>query len=108
MALRVETEDELLAVFSTLGIPVVRQPGHVRLAGAKVFAWVHPGRLELSISDEEDIYEVTPEAVQSALAVERLIALLEDRLIDPPQDDRHCLAPKYYPELWAARACERS
>jgi hypothetical protein len=27
--------------------------------------------------------------------------------IDPPQDNRDCLALKYYPELWAARACER-
>jgi hypothetical protein len=84
--------------------PHIEQPGYVRLADVKAFAWYHPGRLKISITEEEDPYEVSARAVQSARTVESLLLPLADRLIDPPQDDRNCICPKFYPAFWAEHA----
>lgn len=84
------------------GLPL-RQPGKVRMAGASVFAWVHPGRLDLSMSDDEP-YDVTARTVREAQAVEALLRPLAAICIDPPQEGRNCLSPKAHPWLWAAAA----
>ena len=81
--------------------PEIQQPGHVRLSGVAAHAWVERDRLAISIANEADPYEVTEAAVSGAGRVELLIAQLAEAVIDPPEDTRHCICPKYYPELWA-------
>ena len=116
VAVRIESEGDLVAVLEQLGIgvqrlpesnpsgihqfPGIQQPGTVRLAGADVFCWVNPGRLELWISDADDPYNVSAAAISSARLVEPCLSPLSGRLIDPPLDDRHCLCPKFYPAIW--------
>lgn len=81
--------------------PHLGQPGQVRVGGQRAFAWVRAGRLELSLSDPDDPYEVTARTVASAIAIEALPAVAALSIIDPPLDDRHCVCPKYHPELFA-------
>ncbi|MEV6767505.1 hypothetical protein AB0N05_02625 [Nocardia sp. NPDC051030] len=135
LALRAETEHELLALFVALGItpewipddapqpvpgvaytpgeyarfpsripefPGLAQPGHLAITGEKAFAWASSGRLALSLSDPDTVYEVTERAVAAAVAIESALADLSAAIIDPPLDDPHCLCPKYYPHLWPA------
>jgi hypothetical protein len=126
VAIRIDSEQDLVAVFGRLGIPVERvpadapqrfwvavnepspitqfpniyQPKVVRLAGVSVYAWVRSDRVELDIKDEQDPYVVTAAAVQSARSVEPLLIPLADRIIDPPQDNAYCISPKFYPQYW--------
>src|SRR5215207_1177828 len=127
VAIRIESEQDLVVVFGHLGIPVERvpadaprrswgivndptpvtqfpdiyQPGAVRIAGVRVVGWVGADRLELQITDEQDPHVVTAAAVQSARSVEPLLAPLADRIIDPPQDNSYCFSPKSRPQYWA-------
>ncbi len=95
--------------------PAWRQPGHVQVAGARVFGWVGGylvkdaedrltgesiPSLKLTLADADGIWSVTAAAVAQAEAVERLLEPLAARLIDPPQDDRNCISPKRYPEMF--------
>jgi hypothetical protein len=117
VALRAESEAELLALFATLGIaaipqppddntsriphlPHLRQPGHVRVAGEPAFAWAGPGRLELQLFDPDSPWDVTARTVRSAARIEPLVAVLRESVIEPPLDDKHCVCPKYHPALW--------
>lgn len=135
VAVRIESELDLVAVFDQLGIgvqrlpednprplpgvqysaaefgkfvsriqqfPSIGQPGAVRLAGAAVWGWVHAGRLDLEIRDADNPYDVSAAAITSARLVEPLLLplSLSGKLIDPPQDDQHCICPKFYPEFW--------
>ena len=78
------------------------QIGSTPLTGYRCF-----GRLELSLADQEDSWRVTQGTVDTALSLEPLFDCLADRLIDPPQDDRHCLCPKYYPAFWGPEPPKR-
>jgi hypothetical protein len=74
--------------------PRFEQPGHVTLAGARCFAWVHPGRLEIALAGADgDPYEVTERDVENALALEPLLSPLADRIIDPPCEGDRCVLP---------------
>lgn len=81
------------------GLPV-RQPGQVRIAGVAVFAWLRAGRLELSMADADEPYDVTARTVREAQAVEAVLRPLAGLCIDPPQEGRNCLSPKACPSLW--------
>lgn len=81
--------------------PHLQQPSHVRLAGAKAHAWVHGGRLEITIADEISPYDVSAQAVESARHVEPLLAPLASQIIDPPLNSHHCICPRFYPEFWS-------
>ena len=98
LALRAETEHELGTVLAALGISGL---GHVRIADESAFASTRPGRLELRLSDPDEPYEVSAQAVASASAIEARLGPLTSSVIDPPLDDPHCVCPKYHPHLWA-------
>ena len=141
VVLRVDSEAALLSTCAALGIvlqpmpdderlaampvgerpsssrqfPGWQQPGHVVIAGARLFAWLgghlvkdDGGRLtcesiasvKLSLADPDNIWDVTEAAVVHAEAVERTLAPLASQLIEPPQDDRNCISPKRYPEMF--------
>lgn len=78
-----------------IGESVSIRIGNVLLTGYRCF-----GRLELSLADQTDPWRVAQGTVDTALSLEPLFDGLADRLIDPPQDDRHCLCPRYYPTFW--------
>jgi|GEM_PF-6455804 len=61
---------------------------------------VRAGRLDLSMSDEDEPHEVTARTVRDAQAVEALLRPLAHLCIDPPQG-RNCLSPKAHPALWS-------
>lgn len=78
-----------------IGESVSLRIGNIVLTGYRCYR-----RLELSLADPEDPWRVTQGTVEAARALEPLFDCLADRLIDPPQNDRHCLCPKYYPAFW--------
>jgi hypothetical protein len=88
------------------GSPPAAPPplGLVRIAGATVVAYWTGDTLELSLSDETQPSEVTAAAVAAAQRIEPRLEPLAGRIVDPPQDDRHCLCPKYHPDLWSPEA----
>jgi hypothetical protein len=133
VAIKVDSEPDLVEVLNRLGLPVERifpdtplldtsvgytiqeaakypvpipefpgvgQPRHVRIAGAKAFAWVAVGRLQLDVMDEEQWYRVTDASVRAAQRVEPLLAPLAHRLIQPPLNDPRCICPEFYPHYW--------
>lgn len=59
-------------------------------------------RVEISLSDPEDVFEVTAETVARARVLERWID--PELVIDPPLDRAHCVSPRYYPELFPPTA----
>ena len=81
--------------------PHLQQPSHAWLAGHRVHAWAHGGRLQITISDPATPYEVTRDMVAQARAVEPLLEIVAHKIIDPPSDSALCICPKFYPEMWA-------
>lgn len=120
VSLRVESLAALLRIMSVLDVPVKRlqqpspgafamprfpelaQPGHVRIAGHPAHVWSYAERLTISVADTDDLYSVTESAVAAAASIEVLLAPIAGLVVDPPQDDRNCVCPRYYPELWHA------
>ncbi|MDF5754730.1 hypothetical protein [Spongiactinospora sp. TRM90649] len=80
--------------------PGVAQPGHAGVAGERAHVWVVGDRLEISVSDESDPYSVTEAAVAAAKRIEVVLPPIVAQVVDPPQDDRNCVCPRYYPEVW--------
>ncbi|GAA3588544.1 hypothetical protein GCM10022419_083600 [Nonomuraea rosea] len=80
--------------------PEIGQPGHVEIAGHRAHVWSHGDRLNISLADTVDHYNVTDAAVASAKSIEALLAPIAGQVVDPPQDDRNCVCPRYYPGLW--------
>ncbi|MFI6602365.1 hypothetical protein ACIBHX_39455 [Nonomuraea sp. NPDC050536] len=80
--------------------PGIGQPGHVEIAGQRAHVWSHGDRLNISVADTVDHYSVTDAAVASARSIEALLAAVAGQVVDPPQDDRNCVCPRYYPDLW--------
>jgi hypothetical protein len=86
--------------FSIPGFPTIAQPGWTTLLRGKVYVWVGPNRLEISVTNEDSQYEVSAAAVDVASKIEELLRPLAEKLIEPPLDNRSCICPKLYPELW--------
>jgi hypothetical protein len=63
--------------------------------GLPVYTYEQNGRFLVRMSDG---YDVTESVVQAAKNVEK--ALDPRRVIDPPQNDDHCVCPHFYPEIW--------
>ncbi|KAA0022339.1 hypothetical protein [Antrihabitans cavernicola] len=85
--------------FPIQAFPQFAQPGWVRLADHNVH--VHVGHdVRISAADEDERYDVTETAVAAAQRIEGLLAPIQGRIIDPPQNDRNCICPQQYPEFW--------
>lgn len=77
------------------------QPGRKELAGVSVFLWVHAGKLRLSLSGDDDPYEVTEADVEKAKRLEVLLEPLAQAIVDPPNDSDRCFHPGRYPRFFA-------
>ncbi|HEX8693846.1 MAG TPA: hypothetical protein VF746_15600 [Longimicrobium sp.] len=76
----------------------IEQPGHCTLSGIKVFMWCGNHRITISVHSG---YDVTEEDVENAARLELLLKALPFERIEPPQDNRNCICPRYYPEFFA-------
>ena len=100
---------------SSRHFPHWQQPKRVEIDGARLFCWVtsHAPKgpdgkptgqalpaLQFSLSDRDNVWAVTESTVREAELLETRLAALAAQLIDPPQDDRNCLCPKHYPEMF--------
>jgi NAD(P)-dependent dehydrogenase (short-subunit alcohol dehydrogenase family) len=104
LALRHGGAADALALSAQLD-PSATGRGHHVIGGIRVFVWTNDQTLTLSLSGSAgDPYSVTELDVTNAAALEPLIDRLQDRIIDPPFDDKHCLAPATYPELWSEQS----
>ena len=112
VALRYTTLADLRKLLAQLGLPPLTTRDaagrplarRVELAGASAFLTIDlapASRLNLSLADPEQLYDVTARAVAAAVAVEALLAAHAARLIDPPLASVYCVCPAYYPDLWA-------
>lgn len=82
--------------------PHLRQIGHCEIDGNKCFAWVENSRLAISvIGAGANPYELDDDDFHRALRIDTYLKITRDRIVDPPQDNRNCVCPKYHPELWA-------
>jgi hypothetical protein len=111
VALRCTSNADLRQLLAQLGLPpLARQDAyrrplarHVQLAGERAFLTIDRVpelRLNLSMADSENPYDVTSSAVAAAIAVEALLLAHEARIIDPPVASIYCVCPTYYPDLW--------
>lgn len=93
---------KILATLSASDTPAAgaELPSAIVVAGVKVGLYTRPDRIELQVTDTENPWEVTQAAVDSARAVEVVLESLAGKLIDPPQDDKYCICPKFYPSFW--------
>ena len=81
--------------------PHLEQIGHCEIDGTKCYVWVENSHLTISVSGDKNPYEVDDDAFQRAVRIDNVLEVLSDQVIDPPQDNRKCICPKYHPELWA-------
>ena len=77
--------------------------GAVEIRGVSVGVIQLGDRLLLSLSGASgDPFRVTEADVRRAEALEQSMDALQSLVIEPPIDERHCVAPKFYPELWSS------
>jgi hypothetical protein len=91
--------DEFAAFPSIIpGTRWVKQPGHCILFGVRAFVWCERDRITVSV---DSAYDVTEEDVENAVRLEPHLKGLPLERIEPPVDNKHCVCPKYHPELFA-------
>src|SRR5690348_14115408 len=115
--LRTESVEDALGIVASLGAeprenpvnpdmvrsevaPGIAQPGWSTIGETTLFVWINPESLEFSIQDIDDIWSVTDQAVEAAERIEPRFDPFQDRVIDPPVNTWHCIAPKTHPELF--------
>jgi hypothetical protein len=81
--------------------PDIMQPGHVTVQGVSTFVWVDDDTMTID-SKGQNVWDVDDTAIASARHLEPLLEPLAAQVLEPPQDNRHCICPKYYPEFWAS------
>ena len=81
--------------------PTLGQPGWQQILGHPCYGYVGNGLFALELQNPDNTWEVDERAVQAAIAVESLMAPLHDLIVDPPLNNRHCICPRFYPELFS-------
>lgn len=80
------------------GTSWIEQPGHCHIAGQKVSVLCRENRIQISIFEPN--WGVSEASVMRAEIVEKLLKDAPLPRIEPPQDDKYCVCPKYYPEYF--------
>jgi len=81
-------------------LPQIRQPSHMEFDGVACHVWIDAEKWAISITDSDDSYEVTQRCVDGARRLEPRLQPLAHDIVDPPQDNDHCICPKFYPDIW--------
>jgi hypothetical protein len=93
----VDEEDDSIDEF-----PHYRQPGHTKILGVRVFAWVNRNCMDFELCGADgDPYEVTQKDFQNAKRLDDQLQGLQLKFRDPPVDSHHCICPKYWPEFFS-------
>lgn len=102
LALRYEDDADLHALCERFALDLDAK-GYQRIAEADVLVIRYDHTLTFTLSGAaSNPYEVTEADVVNAERIESLVAPLAERVIDPPIDHEHCVAPGTYPELFRA------
>jgi hypothetical protein len=80
--------------------PGIAQPGWSTIGDTTLFIWINPASLEFSVQDVDDVWAVTEAAVRAAERIEPRFIPFGGRVLDPPVDSWHCIAPATHPELF--------
>ncbi|WP_028062352.1 hypothetical protein [Solirubrobacter soli] len=80
--------------------PGIEQPGWSTIGDTTLFIWINPESLEFSVQDADDIWSVTEAAVEATTRIEPRFIPFTERMIDPPVNTWHCIAPATHPELF--------
>lgn len=100
LALVYHGQEDQEKLWRELGIPAPSLDV-VKIADVSVFVGRSADRVFLSIAGADgDPFEVTAADVERAALLESKLGIISGRRVDPPLDDRHCIAPKYYPSFW--------
>ena len=123
LSLKYNGQDDLIKLFENLGInyqqykkrPIkpelslipktewIEQPKHQVFNNINLFVWGYEENIEFSITgSSENKWKITVAEFENAESLETLFENYVQRLIDPPQDTKHCLCPKHYPQYWPA------
>ncbi|MEO5725742.1 MAG: hypothetical protein ABIV93_01985 [Byssovorax sp.] len=78
----------------------IEQPGHCTLFGSKVFLWCGNGQINIRVGSG---YDVMPDDFEKAAFLEPYLEDLPFERFEPPQDNKYCICPKYYPEYFVQR-----
>ena len=81
-------------------LPHIRQPSHTKIDDVSCHVWINAEKWAISVMDSDDPYEVTQRCVDGARRLEPRLLPLANDIVDPPQDNDHCICPKYYPDIW--------
>lgn len=79
------------------GTTWIRQPGHCDIMGVQAFIWCDVDKVKISLGDR---YAVSEKNILEAEIVETLLSQIGCEPIDPPQDSRNYICPKYYPQYF--------
>ena len=83
--------------------PHMQQIGHCKIDGNSCHVWSENHRLTISvIGAAGDPYEVDDGDFERAIRIDSCLEVLSDRVVDPPQDNRNCICPKFHPDLWVS------
>jgi hypothetical protein len=87
--------------FRVKDLPHLEQIGFCQIDDAPCFLWASLGIMTLTVAGAEgNSYEVTEKDFQQAKRIETRLHVHANWIIDPPQDDRNCVCPKYYAGYW--------
>jgi hypothetical protein len=81
-------------------LPHLRQPSHISFNKIPCHVWIYPQKWELCIVDPAYPYEVTSRSIEHARAIDPLFKSIGNDIVDPPLDNKRCICPKFYPDLW--------
>jgi len=83
-----------------LGRPPWIQPGSAQCLEVRCFVWIED-QLTLALSGTSgDGAGVTESDVAAAELLESRLGTTAGRVLDPPEEGRHCLCPQNYPGVW--------
>jgi len=85
------------------GTKWIEQPLHQVINGK---FWIINGYKDrvkfIVVGPPEKHWQITKTEFENAKQFETLFENHVHRIIDPPEDSKHCICPKYYPQYWAA------
>lgn len=83
------------------GFEPLRQPWWTTIAGYPLFVYVENHRCFFDMQSAADRWTVDQTAVEQAKCVEKQLLKLDQEWIDPPQGDKFCICPQFYPDWFA-------
>lgn len=95
---KIENAADSTSRMSGLNLQQLVEPiGKVEICSRPAFIYFQGNRVNVSVASS---YDITETDFEDARAIEVSLAQVEISAVDPPADSKHCICPKYYPELF--------